>query len=131
MLKLLPLLYMWYRMGAFTKPWAAPGASDADFHAMRRASRTAFFVMLGFSLLGFIGPALLPSLRHAGGAQTFSTVTVIIGLVIGLVFDVKAELLRRRGRAERRRSSAFTSKTRPMTRPMMTVTVEKVCAPPA
>ena len=104
MLKLLPLLYLWYRMGAFTKPWAAPGASDADFHAMRRATRTAFFVMLGFSLLGFIGPALLPSLRHAGGAQTFSTVTVIIGLIIGLVFDVKAELLRRRGRAERRHS---------------------------
>lgn len=104
MLKLLPLLYFWYRVGAFTKPWAAPGATDADFHAMRRATRIAFYVSLGFSLLGFIGPALFPALRHAEGAQTFSTICVIAGLVIGLVFDVKAELLRHRGTAPKRQS---------------------------
>jgi signal peptidase I len=104
MLKLLPLLFLWYRMGAFTKPWAAPGASDADFHAMRRATRTAFYIMLGFSLLGFIGPALLPVLRHSEGAQTFSTVTIIAGFAISLIFDIKAELLRRRNRGEKRQS---------------------------
>jgi len=102
MLKLIPLLYCWYRMGAFTRLWAAPGATDENFEAMRRATRTAFFIMLGFSLLGFLGPALLPSLRHSEGAHTFSTITVIAGFVLSLVFDIKAELLRRRGRGEKR-----------------------------
>src|SRR5690349_14987291 len=107
MLKLLPLLFLWYRMGAFTKPWAAPGASDEDYNAMRRASKTAFFIMLGFSLLGFIGPALLPVLRHSESAETFSTVTVITGFVIGLVFDIKAELLRQKGKGGKRQSVYF------------------------
>lgn len=102
MLKLLPLLYCWYRMGAFTRLWAAPGATNENFHAMRRATRTAFFIMLGFSLLGFIGPALLPVLRHSEGAQTFSTITVIAGFALSLMFDIKAELLRQRGRGEKR-----------------------------
>ncbi len=107
MLKLLPLLYCWYRMGAFTRQWAAPGASDEDFRAMRRATKTAFWIMLAFSLLGFLGPALFPTLRHSEGAQTFSTVTLIAGLAISLVFDIKAELLRQRGRGEKRQSIYF------------------------
>jgi len=107
MLKLLPLLYCWYRMGAFTRQWAAPGASDEDFRAMHRATKTAFWIMLAFSLLGFLGPALLPSLRHSEGAQTFSTVTLIIGFALSLVFDIKAELLRQRGKGEKRQSIYF------------------------
>lgn len=107
MLKLLPLLFLWYRMGAFTKLWAAPGASDEDFKAMQRATKTAFFIMLGFSLAGFIGPALLPVLRHSEKAEMFSTVMVIAGFVISMVFDIKAELLRQKGRGEKRQSIYF------------------------
>jgi signal peptidase I len=107
MLKLLPLLYCWYRMGAFTRQWAAPGAADEDFRAMRRATKTAFWIMLGFSLLGFIGPALLPSLRHSESAQTFSTITLIAGFALSLIFDIKAEILRQRGKGEKRQSIYF------------------------
>lgn len=119
MFPIIPFILLWVRLAHFRKLTTAqlPRATEDDLRLMRKASTTAFYIMLGFTILSFV-PYGFMSAGHvepavygvngviqqerygSGGAGYISFVVAIVGLLVAAVFDFKAERIKKRCRVE-------------------------------
>jgi hypothetical protein len=119
MFPIIPFILLWVRLAHFRKLTTAqlPRATEDDLRSMRKASTTAFYIMLAFTILSFVPygfmsvghvePAvygvngIIQQERHVPGEAGYVSFAVaIFGLLVAAVFDFKAERIKKRCRAE-------------------------------
>jgi TRAP-type C4-dicarboxylate transport system permease large subunit len=109
MIAIVAFIILWVRMSRSTKLTIVelPRATEADLQQIREASKTAFFIMLGFTLVSFIPFVALPP--EGTQAQAYAAVIAIVGLFIAAMFDLKSERIKKRCRAESEAAQAAAS----------------------
>lgn len=102
MIAILPFIILWVRMSRFGKLTLAdlPRATEDDLQQMRKASKTAFFIMLGFTVLSFFPYFGVSTVREQDTATDISLVLAFAGLITAAIFDLKAERIKKRCRDE-------------------------------
>jgi len=102
MLAIIPFILLWVRRSHFRKLTTAqlPRATDDDLRLMRKASTTAFYVMLAFTILSFVPYGFVHEDEQMHVAGRISLAVGIVGLLVAAIFDLKAERIKKRCRAD-------------------------------
>ncbi len=100
MLGILAFILLWVRMAKFCKLTTAdlPGATQNDIEQMCKASKTAFFIMLGSAIVSFLPYGFTASSPDT--ALILSCALGFGGLLIAAMFDLKAERIKKRYRTQ-------------------------------
>ncbi len=115
MIAIIPFIILWVRMAKFGSLTTAnlPGATQENIEQMRKASKTAFIIMLVGTILSFLPYAFVPNKPVYGSsdevntynsaaftANAFMIAFGVGGLLVAACFDYKAERIKKRCRTK-------------------------------